>query len=412
MPPTGAAHSVPGTYRSLAAAVLAATALLAGCVSAGPEIPGAHADGSDPAAAKRKPTKVVMLLPLSMTGQTAAVAKGLKQAGELALFDRDNPSVQLIVKDDKGTPEGAAAAAEDAVKEGAELILGPLFAPSVEAAGPVARRAGIPVIAFSNDRRVAGNGIYLFGFFAEPEIERIVAFAAARGSARYAAMIPDDEHGKTTEEIFRDAVARAGGEVVLVVPYGAHASRMLEPTKRLVEGVRGFDTAGQPVDTVFLPGGPHNLPSLGPLLSYANMDTRKIKPIGTGTWDYPTIGRETAFVGGWFPAPDPRGWSEFAPRFAKTYGTSPPRIASLAYDAVSIAIVLSTGPQGARFAAANLTRPAGFTGVDGPVRLHANGIAERGLAVLEVHKLGPRVVDPVPGTFGSAQTSAGPRRLR
>ena len=58
--------------------------------------------------------KVALLVPLSAQGQPGVIGKSLKQAAELALFERDNPNLQLIVKDDKGTPEGAKAAAEDA----------------------------------------------------------------------------------------------------------------------------------------------------------------------------------------------------------------------------------------------------------------------------------------------------------
>ena len=123
-------------------------------------------------------------MPLSAQGQPGVIGKSLKQAAELALFERDNPNLQLIVKDDKGTPEGAKAAAEDAVKGGATArSLGPLFAKSVAAVAPVARQAGVPVIAFSNDRQVAGNGVYLLSFQPAPEVERVVAYAASRASA-------------------------------------------------------------------------------------------------------------------------------------------------------------------------------------------------------------------------------------
>ena len=92
--------------------------------------------------------KVALLLPISAPGSTASVAKALKQAAELALFDFDNPNVSLVPKDTKGTPSGARAAAQSAVKDGAELIIGPLFAQEVRSAAQVARSAGIPMIAF------------------------------------------------------------------------------------------------------------------------------------------------------------------------------------------------------------------------------------------------------------------------
>jgi hypothetical protein len=132
----------------------------------------------------------------------------------------------------------------------------------------------------------------------------------------------------------------------------------------------------------------------------------RVKLIGTGAWDYPGIGREAAFVGGWFPAPEPRGWQDFSERFGRTFGAAPPRIASLSYDAVSMALQLSANPPGARFTAATLTRPAGFSGADGPLRLRADGLAERGLAVLEVQKMGGNVLEPAPSGLAPAKLSA------
>jgi ABC-type branched-subunit amino acid transport system substrate-binding protein len=102
--------------------------------------------------------KVAMLLPLT-GGNAQSVAKALKQAGELALFDFDNPNVELISKDTRGTPEGAKSAAEEAVAQGVELVIGPLFANEVKAASPVTQAANIPMIAFSSDQKVAGNGV-------------------------------------------------------------------------------------------------------------------------------------------------------------------------------------------------------------------------------------------------------------
>ena len=123
-------------------------------------------------------------MPLSAQGHAGVIGKSLKQAAELALFERDNPSLQLIVKDDKGTPEGAKAAADEAIKGGAKLILGPLFAKSATAVAPVARQAGVPVIAFSTDRQVAGSGVYLLSFQPAPEVARVVAYRRpARASA-------------------------------------------------------------------------------------------------------------------------------------------------------------------------------------------------------------------------------------
>ena len=173
MPISGGQTSIrAGTWiKSAKIALAAATcALLTACAGGdGPGPVGAAATGPN-ADAGKKPVKIAMLLPLGGFDQTAIIAKSMKQAAEMALFELDNPSVQLVVKDDKGTADGGRAAAEDAIKEGAEIILGPLLAKAVAGAAPVARNANVPVVAFSNDRQVAGNNVFLMSFLAEPEV--------------------------------------------------------------------------------------------------------------------------------------------------------------------------------------------------------------------------------------------------
>jgi branched-chain amino acid transport system substrate-binding protein len=366
------------------------------------------AEAPRPAAghANERIAKVALLLPLSASGQTAAIAKGMKQAGEMALFDAGSSNFQLIVKDDHGTPQGATTAAEEAVRDGAEMIIGPLFAASVKAVAPVAQRANIPVVAFSNDPQVAGHGVYLMSFGVTQDINRIVAYSVAQGRKRFAALVPDDAYGRLMGDAFRQAVAANGGTVKGLEAYPPQANAMLEPARRLVEAMKRADEDGDPVEAVFLPGSAETLSSLGPLVTYAGMDTARVKLIGTGAWDYPGIGHEAAFVGGWYPAPEPRGWQEFSERFGRTFGAAPPRIATLSHDAVTMAMQLAAGPPGARFTAASLTRATGFTGADGPVRLRPDGSADRGLAVLEVQKMGVNLLEPAPTGFAAPKLSS------
>ena len=384
--------------------------VLAGCAT---NAPGSLATSATPtsgsdAAAKSAPVKVALIASVTAQGQPGLIGKALKQAGELALFDRDSPNLQLLIKDDKGTPEGAAAAARDAIKDGASLILGPLFAKSVAAVAPIARQANVPVVAFSNDRQVAGRGVYLLSFQPAPEIARVVSYATRQGKRRFAALIPDDAFGKVAAAGFRDAVERSGGTIVALETYPGSANGMLEPMRKLGLVLRtAQESEGGQVDALFLPGEQENLERLARLMAQAEIDGAAVKVLGTGGMDYANAGHNAGLVGAWYPGPDPRGWEEFAQKFAKSYGQAPPRIASLAYDAVSLAITLSgSGNEAERYAAGALTRPSGFSGVDGPYRLLADGTAERGLAILEVQKIGAGIIDPPPALGAAAGTAA------
>jgi ABC-type branched-subunit amino acid transport system substrate-binding protein len=364
--------------------------------------PGGSGGGPGPAVTRSTgAVKVALLLPITASGSTPAVAKALKQAAELALFDFDNPNVTLIPKDTKGTPDGARLAAESALQDGAELIIGPLFAQEVAAAAPVARQGGVPVVAFSSDEKVAGNGVYLLSFLAGRDVPRIVSFALARGKRNFAELIPQSAYGRIAEMAFAKAVSAGGGqaEVRATFPPG-ESGAMVGPVRQVANAIK----SGQRVDALFLPAGREDLPDLAPLLASEGVSNGDVQFIGTGQWDYPNVGSERALIGGWYAAPDPKGWSGFVDKYSKTYGAPPPRIASIAYDAVSLAVSLSPNPPGQRYTTAQLTRSSGFTGIDGLFRLLSDGTSERGLAILEVREGGPLVLDPAPSSFAAASS--------
>src|SRR6478735_9213354 len=227
-------------------ASFAVTILLAACGGGsgpGPVRPGMT--GSTGA------VKVALLLPLTGSGNTPSVAKALKQAAELALFDFDNPAITLVPKDTKGTPAGAQAAAQSAIQDGAELIIGPLFAQEVAAAAPIARQSNIPMIAFSSDEKVAGGGVYLLSFLAGRDVPRIVSFAASRGKRNFAELVPQSPYGHIAEAAFGKAVSAGGGQIAVNAPFPAgNSNAMLGPIRQVAAAVKGGG-----VDAVFIPAG-------------------------------------------------------------------------------------------------------------------------------------------------------------
>ena len=181
--------------------------------------------------------------------------------------------------------------------------------------------------------------------------------------------------------------------------------------RKISAAIQAAEAEGAPVDALFLPGGQENLEIIARLLPQAEIDTEKVKLIGTGGMDYPNVGRDAQagrrLVSGARSARLERLLAEVCQELR----AAPPRIASLAYDAVSLAIALSGGAEGQRYDAAQLTRASGFTGVDGAFRLLPDGSTDRALAILEVQKFGAGIVDAPAGlTSGPPPaTSALPR---
>jgi branched-chain amino acid transport system substrate-binding protein len=388
---------------TVAATSLALPRLLMGCSGPGGAT-GSLAGGG--AGTARDPVKVALLLPTTADPQTAAIAKAMKQAAELAVFDLNQPGLQLIVKDDRGSEEGARTAAKEAIAAGAEIILGPLFSRSAAAVAPLARQANVPVISFSNDRTVAGSGVYLLSFLPDQEVSRIITFAAAQGRSRVAALLPKDALGDQLDQSLRAAATRSGSTLVAVERYALNTTAIQEPAKKISEVIKAATSTGAPVDALFLPGTQDTLQMVAPFIPYLGIDTQAVRLLGTSGWDTPVTTRDKSFAGGWFAAPNPRGWQIFSEKFAKSYRTPPPRLASLAHDAMLLAGALASGSRGSRYSAANLTRAEGFTGIDGRFRLLQSGLVERELAILEVRPGGYSVIEASPSQPARLQTSA------
>jgi branched-chain amino acid transport system substrate-binding protein len=400
-------------------AISAAVATVAGgCAQSntGVQLPqtSSISSAAAPAADKKaRATKIALILPLGGIGEPAQIARGMKQAAEMALFEANNPAVQLIAKDDGGTPQGAMAAADAAIAEGAEIILGPLYGKSAMAIAPIARKAGIPVVSFSNDPAVAGHGVYLMSFLASEEVHRVVGYAASQDKRRFAALIPDTVYGKAVEPAFRAAVAKAGGQIVAAETFSSDTSSLLISAKKIVQVIAAAEKSGTPVDALFVPASPDQISQLGPLLNSAGLTNDKLKLLGTSAWDGPIVSRDEALIGGWYAASDPGGWTAFADKYRKNFGTTPPRLATLSYDAMAMALTLATSAAPGRFAAEKLARAEGFSGVDGPVRLTSGGFSQRDLAVLEVQKYSSAVIEaPAPMTAAQPQAMAASQGAR
>ncbi len=381
---------------------------------AGVTIAGCSMTGSQQAAAPAQParpraptgtvlgngsTTVALLLPQSAGGPGSALASNLQNAATLALADIPDSGLRILVKDTGGTEAGGRVAAQTAIAEGARFIIGPVFAPEVTGAGQAARTANVPVVAFSSDASVASRGVYLLSFLPAQDVARIVSYAARSGGRQsFAALLPNNGYGQVTEAALRQVSGSVGVRVVAIERYNPGDIADMQAKARTIAGLSGQ------VDAVLIPDGGDAPATLAGTLASAGMTGDRVKLLGSGQWDNPSILRAPALAGAWFPGPDKAGFNAFAQRYRARFGSDPIRIASLGYDGTVLAIGLlrvAGGPSG--YTESLLTSRDGFLGVDGIFRFLPDGRSQRGLAVYEIGSGGSmRVVDPAPRTFATS----------
>lgn len=341
--------------------------------------------------------KIALILPLS-GGNGQAAALSLRNAAELAVQDFSGgnisaSNIQILVKDDRGTPDGARAAAQEAIQQGAELILGPLFAPNVQAVAAVARPAGRSMIAFSSDAGVAQRGVYLLSFLPQSDVQRVIGFAASRGKKAFAALIPQTPYGNVVEAEFMSVANAQGRRVSGVERYQPGDVNALNAAVNRLKSVISAS------DSLFIPEGADGLAPVMQALAAAGINGRQVQLLSTGVWNDPRAIGLPALEGAWFAAPDNARFNQLAARYQQRFGSAPTRLATLSYDAVTLASALTQAYGTQRFSESNLTNPNGFAGQDGVFRFRQNGLNDRGTAVFEIRGGSARSISAAPGNF-------------
>ncbi|WP_081812128.1 penicillin-binding protein activator [Hyphomonas chukchiensis] len=339
--------------------------------------------------------RAAVLLPFSHpNAQVRAEAESMLAGIELALFEYAGDNFLIMPKDTAGKQSVTEARLDESLKEGADIILGPLFGANVKAIKPEASKKQVPVIAFSNDRTAAGGGAYLASISPEEEVTRVMEYAASRGVRTFVFLGPNSEYGKQVEAAMRYQAAQQGGVVASSAFYdpsdgGTSAARQVAS---VLKAQGGGGKVG-----VMIPERGVKLLSVAPLLPYNGAPMQNVMLMGTSLWDDSSIWREPTLAGGVYAAPDPSNLAGFKQTYRRIYGRNPTDLAAVAYDAAALSVRLAADDN-IRYN--GVTDPDGFMGVNGLFRFRIDGTSQRGLAVMQIQSSGPSVVEKGITAFG------------
>ncbi len=366
-------------------------------------------------------TRVALLAPLS--GPNAERGPALVQAAQLALDAPGAPPLDVI--DTHGTAEGAAAAARQAVAQGAGLILGPLTAPETAAAAPIATEANIGMLAFTSDETQQRPGVWVMGLTPGQQVRRLVGAITAQGKTRFAALLPATDYGRAMEQALRGAAPGATIRAIedtniqsanaTVRDLSDYADRRGPIEAKLRAAIAKHSADGRkeaaelrkspippaPFDALLLASTGDGLDTVASLLPYYDIDAPDVRVLGPALWANPAARGTGNLTGAWYAAPDPAARTAFDQSYTARYATPAPGLADLAYDAASIARVVAAD---GGFGSDSLTRPGGFNGVDGVLGLQPDGHVRRGLALFEIQRGGPQMIEPAPDSLQAPGT--------
>lgn len=350
-----------------------------------PSFAPAEAPQPEPGIPADERHRIALLVPV--TGANAGIGQSLANATQMALLDSRNEALRITTYDTNG---GALAAVEHALADGNVLILGPLLADDLRAVAPVARRAGVPVLSFSNDTSAAGAGAYVMGYAPSQSIGRVVDYAHAQGVTSFAGLVPNGVYGERASTAFLRAVEGSGGQVLTLQTYdrtpgsiGGAVTRMATASYQAVLIADGSATAATAV----------------PLIRRSGAGGAHI--LGTELWNSAkSLAGKPALDGAWFASVSDGLYRQFAVKYRARFGASPYRLSSLGYDAVLLTVRIARDwPIRAPFPDDRLRDRGGFSGIDGAFRFGRDNVAERALEVHEIRGGSSVLVSPAPAGF-------------
>jgi branched-chain amino acid transport system substrate-binding protein len=355
----------------------------------GPSVPAANGPPVGEALGTG-PVRVGMILPLTQNGGGPnPIGVSMRNAAQLAIDGFGAPYITLMIEDDHSSADTAAQAAQAELGAGAQLILGPVFANDVRSASAAAKSAGKPMIAFSTDVTVAAPRVYLLSFLIQGYVDRIIQYAVSSGKKSFAIMAPQNDYGSVAADRFQDRAQSLNVQMVVTARYSAG---QMAGAAQQVAAVQGQ------IDALFIPEQADAMPAVANALASANVKT---KFLGTGVWNDARVLKLPQMQGAWFSAADDSGFDAFAQRYKAKFNSDPARLATLAYDAVTLAAALARNGGTDPFSQAALTNISGFNGADGVFRFRDGGTNERGLAVMEIDDNAAKVISPAPRSFAA-----------
>ena len=362
------------TFRSVWLAVLP-LALLAACQHA-------TRQQESPVLAESNRANVAILVPRgSEEPEIDKLGASLENGARLAIPDIGGADIDLRVYPTRASDEGATEAAAQAIDEGADIILGPLFSRTTSAAAQVAAEKNINVLSFSNDTEIAGGNVFVLGLTYENAAAALLAYAKLQGKTRTVVVHADNYAGKRGLEATRIASESIGSPILGGLSYERSQIGVVEAIGEISNGIRSQKAEL----VVFTSDSAGALPLLAQLLPENNIKTDEVKFAGIARWDIPPETLELeGLQGGWFSLPDPYRTRKFGSRFKAAYGELPHPLASLAYDGIAAIGALVASKGASSLNSDGLTTKSGFRGVNGVFRFRPDGTNERMLAVAEV----------------------------
>jgi ABC-type branched-subunit amino acid transport system substrate-binding protein len=351
--------------------------------------------------------KIPVALFLPLTGKNKDLGWSIFNATSLSLFDNDiNNKIELVLFDSKENPEESKKVFKEIIDRNIKVVIGPIFTNTVLAIEKMARDNDITVITLSNNHELLNKttrygGVFVGGIIPETQVDKIINFSMDKGKFNFAVIAPNNQYGKIVTEQMKKFIRSRDGNFITSEFYENNNIDIDRAVQKVISSF-GIPSNSRNRDTsylsdydriypqvIFIPEAGKALTRIAGSISRLNNEERNFQLIGSTQWNDSAVLSDINLYGAWIPAPEDGRFRIFEKNYYRSFGKFPPRITSIAYDAVLAIAKIAEQKTNLKltfneFIEFNNSIKNGFEGIDGIFRFLPNGAIQRNLAVLQI----------------------------
>ncbi len=319
--------------------------------------------------------KVGVLIPMS--GVNKSIGHDIRMGIETAFFSEDFNKIEVLFFDSMNIPNEFYRLL---IEENLDLIIGPVFSDKLKEIYNAVDSIKIPVLSFSNNRKLRKKNVWLLGKMQEDEIEYIIDFGVKTGISNLAIIGENTEYSKTLIYTAKNTLFNKGVSLNIIV----FENSILNDRVKLRDKIKKLSgwkkehknklTLPKPrYDGILFTGSNEFILKLAPLLSYYDLNSERVTYIGNSKFKSSELTNELSLQGTFFSSSKELKTDEFTNEWRENWGFNPSYFSMLAYDLALFAKKLSLEKDLSNY----ITRPQGHKWLSGEVFITEDGLNKR-----------------------------------
>ena len=326
--------------------------------------------------------KVAVLVPL--TGKNQRIGQEVMMGVENAYFSDVNKNIEIKYFD---TTKLSNEFFDLLKKQELDLIIGPIFSDKIIEINNRVKNINIPILSFSNNKKLSYKNVWLLGKIQEDEIISIIDFGIKTGIKSFAIFGDSTQYSKTLiktaqNELNKKKVSNNIFEIKKDILNDR--SKLRDEIKKISgwkkENNKKLILPKPKYDGILFTGSKSFILKVSPLLTYYDLGAERVTYLGNSKFNSDELIEELSLQGSFFSSNEDLTSTEFIKTWKEKWGFKPSFLNILANDLTNFANKLPLEQSTLNY----ITRKNGHDWFSGKIIITNDGYNKRNLAINKI----------------------------